>query len=66
MMTPYEADRLFEADTARVHQFSSGVYRCCTSDESRDEFSWRLWLATRLGLVRPERKGAPAIEKEAP
>ena len=64
MMSPYEADRLFEADTTRVHQFTTGVY-CCRVDEQPDDFSWRLWIATRLGLARPVRKGASVVDKEA-
>jgi len=65
MMSPYEADRLFEADTARVHQFTTGVY-CRTVDEPRDDFSWRRWIATRLGLARPLRKSPPVLDKEVP
>lgn len=67
MMSPYEAERFFEAEMARSHQFDADLYRF-RPDPARvavaqSQFSLRAWLAARLTSRNQPAGIAPATSQ---
>ena len=64
MQSPYEAERLFEAEITRHDQFDVGVYCCGEGKPAAAEgFSLRAWFGARW-FGKPGRwRGAVATEE---
>lgn len=67
MMSPYEAERFFEAEMARSHQFDADLYRFRPDSARvtpvRSQFSLRAWLADRLSSRNQAAGMAPATSQ---
>lgn len=48
MMSPYEGERIFEAEMVRLHQCDRTLYACTPEKAAAAPFSFRQWLAERL------------------
>lgn len=63
MMSPYEGERIFEAEMVRLHQCDRSLYSCVAEQGGRPAggFSLLQWLADRLPLgLAPATSPAPA------
>ena len=54
MMSPYESERIFEAEMVRLHQCDRTLYVCAKEMQSqpRAESSIIGWLTSRVALLR--------------
>ena len=62
MMSPYEGERIFEAEMVRLHQCDRTLYSCAPTtarDAMAPRLSWRQWLAAVLN-AKPTPTAAPA------
>ncbi len=55
MMSPYEGERIFEAEMVRLHQCDRNLYSCTprTRQDADSRFSFRHWLEARIGGKAP-------------
>lgn len=62
MMSPYEGERIFEAEMVRLHQCDRSMYACATEtrSEAQAKSSVLKWLAARLMWARPK-SGAQSL-----
>ena len=58
MMSPYEGERIFEAEMVRLHQCDRNFYACTQQDtpEAGAQRSLRQWLAQIVGLNPPKQQ----------
>lgn len=61
MMSPYEGERIFEAEMVRLHQCDRNFYACLqpATPEPGAQRSLRQWLAQIVGLNPPEQQPVP-------
>ena len=68
MMSPYEGERIFEAEMVRLHQCDRNFYACAqsTTPEPGTHRSLRQWLADLTGMKplkpQPELESAAEIK----
>ncbi len=63
MLSPYEAERAFEMEITRLHQY--GGARSGSGTRARAErFSLREWLRARVGRRREEKTEAAAAKPQ--
>jgi hypothetical protein len=64
MLSPYEGERIFEAEMVRLHQCDRTLYACTSENavHAAAPFSFRQWLAERFLPARP----SPAVLPAAP
>lgn len=62
MMSPYEGERIFEAEMVRLHLCDRNLYACVeeSSETPRSAFSLREWLKERLVSWVMGRKAQPS------
>jgi len=58
MMSPYEGERIFEAEMVRLHQCDRNFYACAQQvpSEAGAQRSLRHWLAQIVGLTPPKQQ----------
>lgn len=59
MMSPYEGERIFEAEMVRLHQCDRHLYACSSSARQANapRLSWRQWLLGVFGAKTPPEPG---------
>ena len=66
MMSPYEGERIFEAEMVRLHQCDRNFYACAqsTTPEPGTHRSLRQWLADLTGMkpLKPQPEPESAAE----
>jgi hypothetical protein len=65
MMSPYEGERIFEAEMVRLHQCDRTLYACTprTRKESGARFSFRHWLEKRIADKAPQPTAIDTVAK---
>lgn len=61
MMTPYEGERIFEAEMVRLHQCDRELYTCATQQQAQPESGRRsFWRWLLRGEPAPSSPQPPA------
>lgn len=65
MMSPYEGERIFEAEMVRLHQCDRTLYSCtpATPKDAGARFSFRQWLEGRIADKAPQPAAIDTVAK---